>query len=102
YSDRLKQKIDEYNAKQALKSKANHISISKDGLELIEYISLDCTHDSGVWQSDSEVKIDKNGFVSVDGKKTKEFWNGKINSNSKPKRLKIRNIAGDEITEILP
>jgi len=97
YSDRLKQKIDEYNSKQALKSKANHISISEDGLELIEYISLDCTNDSGVWQSDSEIKIDKNGFVSIDGKKLKEFWNGKISSNIKPKRLKIRNIAGDEI-----
>jgi len=97
YSDRLKQKIDEYNAKQALKSKGKYISISDDGLELIEYISLDCTNDSGVWQSDSEVKIDKSGFVSINGKKTKEFWDGKINSNTKPKRLKIRNIAGDEV-----
>ncbi len=99
YSDRLKQKIDEYNQKQALKSKANYISISEDGLELIEYISVDCTNESGVWQSDNEIKIDKNGFISIDGTKTKEFWNGKISSNSKPKRLKIRNIAGDEIVE---
>ena len=68
---------------------------------MIEYISLDCTNDSGVWQSDSEIKIDKNGFVLVDGVKTKEFWNGKISSSSKPKRLKIRNIAGDEIIEVL-
>jgi len=101
YSDRLKQKIDEYNSKQALKTKGNHISISDDGLELIEYISLDCSRDSGVWQSDSEVKIDKNGFVSVDGKKTKDFWNGKISSNTKPKRLKVRNIAGDEIIKLV-
>jgi len=101
YSDRLKQKIDEYNSKQALKAKSNHISISDDGLELIEYISLDCTNDTGVWQSDSEVKIDKNGFVSIDGNKTKEFWDGKINSSTKPKRLKVRNIAGDESTEII-
>ncbi|MFK5976340.1 MAG: site-specific DNA-methyltransferase [Sulfurovum sp.] len=97
YSDRLKQKIDEYNSKQALKAKANHISISDDGLELIEYISLDCTNDIGVWHSDSEIKIDKNGFISINGKKTKDFWEGKISSNIKPKRLKIRNIAGDEI-----
>ncbi|MEA3314963.1 MAG: site-specific DNA-methyltransferase, partial [Campylobacterota bacterium] len=101
YSDRLKQKIDEYNSKQALKTKGNHICISEDGLELIEYISLDCTNDSGVWQSDSEVKIDKNGFVSIDGTKTKNFWDGKINSNTKPKRLKIRNIAGDEIIKLI-
>jgi adenine-specific DNA-methyltransferase len=101
YSDRLKQKIDEYNAKQALKMKGSHITISKDGLELIEYLSVDCTNDSGMWQSDSEVKIDKNGFISVDGTKTKEFWNGKISSNTKPKRLKIRNIAGDEVIEFI-
>jgi len=97
YSDRLKQKIDEYNAKQALKSKGNRISISKEGLELIEYLSLDCTSDSGIWHSNSEVKIDKNGFISINGVKTKDFWNGKISSNSKAKRLKIRNISGDEI-----
>ncbi len=99
YSDRLKQKIDEYNSKQALKAKANYISISEDGLELIEYLSLDCTNVSGVWQSDSEIKIDKNGFVSIDSTKTKEFWNGRISANRKPKRLKIRNIAGDEMIE---
>lgn len=96
YSDRLKQKIDEYNAKQALKTKANHITISKEGLELIEYISLDCTNSAGAWQSDSEIKIDKNGFIFIDGKKTKKFWDGKITSKEKFKRLKIRNIAGDE------
>lgn len=101
YSDRLKQKIDEYNSKQALKAKGSHIAISNDGLELIEYISLDCTNNTGIWQSDSEVKIDKNGFVSINGKKTKGFWDGKIKSNTKPKRLKVRNIAGDEIIEII-
>ncbi len=101
YSDRLKQKIDEYNQKQGLKVKSNYIAISENGLELIEYISLDCTNDSGVWHSNSEVKIDKNGFISIDGTKTREFWSGKINSTSKPKRLKIRNIAGDEIIKIL-
>lgn len=101
YSDRLKQKIDEYNAKQALKAKGSHITVSESGLELIEYVSLDCTNDSGVWKSDSEIKIDKNGFVSIDGVKTKEFWNGTISSTQRPKRLKVRNIAGDEIVQIL-
>jgi adenine-specific DNA-methyltransferase len=96
YSDRLKQKIDEYNGKKALSGKGGLIEISKDGLELIEYLSLDCTNDSGVWKSDSEIKIDKNGFVAIDATKTKEFWDGKISSTAKPKRLKIRNIAGDE------
>jgi len=101
YSDRLKQKIDEYNAKKGLSGKGSLIEISKEGLELIEYISLDCTHKSGIWCSDSEIKIDKNGFVSIDGTKTKEFWNAKINSTTKPKRVKIRNIAGDETIEIV-
>jgi adenine-specific DNA-methyltransferase len=101
YSDRLKQKIDEYNSKQSLKENGKFITISENGLELIEYISLDCTNDSGVWRSDSEIKIDKKGFISINGKKTKEFWNGKISSSSKPKRLKIRNISGDETITIL-
>lgn len=96
YSDRLKQKIDDFNSKKALSGKGSLIEISRDGLELIEYLSLDCTNSDGIWKSDSEVKIDKNGFVSIDGVKTKEFWNGKISSNTKPKRLKVRNIAGDE------
>lgn len=97
YSDRLGQKIDEFNAKKALSTKGSLIEISKEGLELIEYISLDCTNDNGAWKSDSEIKIDKNGFVSINGIKTKEFWNGKISSSMKPKRLKVRNIAGDEV-----
>lgn len=101
YSDRLKQKIDEFNGKKALGGKGTLIEISKDGLELIEYISLDCTNDTGVWKSDSEIKIDKNGFVSIDGTKTKDFWNGKISATTKPKRVKVRNIAGDETIVIL-
>ena len=44
----------------------------------------------------SEIKIDKNGYVIVDGNKTKEFWDGYIRSKKKPLRLKIRNICGDE------
>ncbi|NCD11600.1 MAG: site-specific DNA-methyltransferase [Epsilonproteobacteria bacterium] len=96
YSDKLKQKINEFNAKKVLSANTSFIEISKEGLELIEYISLDCTHNEGIWQSDSEIKIDKNGFVSINGQKTKEFWNGKVSSNTRPKRLKVRNIAGDE------
>jgi len=97
YSDRLKQKINEYNGKKALSGKGGLIEISKDGLELIEYLSLDCTNSNGVWKSNSEIKIDKNGFVAIDATKTKEFWDGKISSTLKPKRLKVRNIAGDEV-----
>ena len=41
-------------------------------------------------------KIYKNGFVIINGAKTKDFWDGSICSENKPLRLKIRNICGDE------
>lgn len=97
-SDRVQSKILEFNNKNVLNSKKKFtpITISEDGLELIEFLSVDCTSKDGEWHSDSELKIDKNGYVIVNGKKTKEFWNGKIRCEKKPLRLKIRNICGDE------
>lgn len=119
-SDRVNAKIDEYNQKgyvnsftaanmddendkseddegeQRKKKKFEPIRISDTGLELIEYISLDCTNHDGVWHSDSEIKIDKLGYVSLNGVKTKDFWNGSIKSDKKPLRMKLRNICGDE------
>lgn len=119
-SDRLIQKIDAYNQKKKLNGSKKElfeesetdeendngngkkkkpfvpIKISKQGLELIELISLDCTNKDGIWKSDFELKIDKNGYVILNGIKTKEFWDAKIISEKKPLRMKIRNIAGDE------
>ncbi|MBR6636066.1 MAG: site-specific DNA-methyltransferase [Phascolarctobacterium sp.] len=99
-SDRVLSKIEEFNQKAFLNSSEkkpyNPIRISEEGLELIELLSVDCTSDEGEWHSDSEIKIDKNGFVIVNGQKTKEFWDGYIFSSEKPLRLKIRNICGDE------
>lgn len=98
-SDRLTQKINEFNQKAEAnsKKKAFHpIVISDNGLELIEWLSVDCTSVDGEWHSDSEIKIDKNGYISVNGTKTKDFWNATIKSEKKPLRLKIRNICGDE------
>jgi adenine-specific DNA-methyltransferase len=134
-SDRLMQKIDEYNQKKGLngkkaeqltigenedeendengdtensnngedeteeknkKKKFVPIEISDNGLELIEMISLDCTNTEGIWKSDYEIKIDKNGYVIKNGQRTKEFWDGKIGFEKKPLRMKVRNIAGDE------
>ena len=109
-SDRLLGKIDEYNQKKSLtgkaktptldlgdeKAKFKPIRISENGLELIEWVSLDCTNAEGAWYSDTEIKIDKKGFVTKDGVKTKAFWDAKITSVAKPLRLRIRNIAGDE------
>jgi len=122
-SDRLQQKIDEYNQKKGLsekntlfdedeseepeeaeprkKAKFKPIEISADGLELIELVSLDCTSAEGAWRSDAEIKIDKKGFTIRDGKKTKEFWDAKISYAKKPLRLKVRNIAGDESVLLL-
>lgn len=114
-SDRLTQKIEEYNQKrklgtrtlldeeaEAAKAKAagqfKPIVVSDDGLELIEFVSLDCRNakENAAWRSDEEIKIDKNGFVIRNGEKTRELWNGRIESRKKPLRLKVRNIAGDE------
>lgn len=99
-SDRVLSKIAEFNQKALLNSSTKKpykpIEISEDGLELIEFLSVDCTAAEGEWHSGSEIKIDKNGFVVVNGNKTKDFWDGKIRCEQKPLRLKIRNICGDE------
>lgn len=98
-SDRVMRHINAYNQKCELNSKGKKfkpIVISEEGLELIEWISVDCTATEGEWHSDSEIKIDKLGFVIKNGIKTKEFWDGAIKSEKKPLRLKIRNICGDE------
>ena len=113
HSDRVIKKIEEINLKcqqQALHSKAKgkekkytHITISDEGLETIEWISLDCTHaeKNAPWHSDSEIKIDKLGYVIKNGKKTNEFWDACIYSEEKPLRMKIRNICGDETIYVL-
>lgn len=103
-SDRLLQKIAAFNAKGVLQAKGktfNPISISDNGLELIEMVAVDCENSAGQWHSSTEIKIDKLGYVIKDGVKTKEFWNGKIISEQKPKRLKIRNISGDETVKVI-
>ncbi len=99
-SDRVLRKIDEFNRTAALNATAKKpykpIEISEEGLELIEFLSLDCTAAEGEWHSDAEIKIDKNGYVILNGTKTKQFWDGKIRTDKPPFRLKIRNICGDE------
>ena len=98
-SDEVSRKIKSFNLKSSMndkKGKFKPIVISEEGLELIEYLSLDCTSASGEWHSDSEVFIDRYGYVSINGKKTKDFWDGTIRSEKLPFRLKIRNICGDE------
>lgn len=102
-SDRLIQKIDSFNEKgnlQALKSKKKKftpIQISEEGLELIELIAVDCKNSDGLWHSSMEIIIDKLGYMILNGEKTKVFWDGKIQSDKKPFRIKVRNISGDEV-----
>lgn len=103
HSDRVQRKIDEVNLKgqeQALKQgkEFKPIEISDEGLETIEWVSLDCTNadKDAAWQSDAEIKIDRLGYVISNGKKTQNFWDATIISPDKPLRMKIRNICGDE------
>ena len=101
FSDRVSRKINEYNLKgqqQALKGNKEYvpIKISEEGLETIEFLSLDCTAAEGTWHSDAEILINRLGYVRKNSIDTKEFWNGTITSENKPLRLKIRNICGDE------
>lgn len=76
-SDRVIQEITEFNQKAFLNSSSkkpyNPIKINEEGLELIEFLSLDCTTSKGEWHSDSEIKIDKNGYVIQNGTKQRIF-----------------------------
>ena len=110
HSDRVLKKIDEinqksyqqvvqYNAKHAEKHKEYHpIMISDEGLETVEWLSVDCENldIQAPWHSDVEIKIDKLGYVLYNGQKTQKFWDATILSDKKPLRMKIRNICGDE------
>lgn len=101
-SDRVQQKIDVYNQKGKLNEKKlgafKPLLLSEEGLELIEYISVDCesAEKGAVWHSTTEIKLDKFGYVIRNGVKTKELWDGSITSANKPLRIKLRNICGDE------
>lgn len=113
HSDRVLKKIEEVNLKaeqQAMQQRAkgkdkpfNPIRISDEGLETIEWVSLDCTNadKQAPWHSDVEVKIDRLGFAILNGMKTKDFWNATIQCDNKPLRMKIRNICGDETIFII-
>lgn len=113
YSNRVQQKINDLNKKreqQVLKqiSKGKEatytpITLSEGGLETVEMVSLDCTSakKDDTWHSDSEIKINKAGYVIRNGMKTKELWNACITADEKPLRMKIRNICGDETVFVL-
>lgn len=108
HSDRVLRKIDEVNLKgqqQALQKGKDFkpLEISEEGLETIEWLSLDCTtaDPKAPWHSDAEIKIDRLGYMIKNGIKTPDFWDATICSDAQPLRLKIRNICGDETIYIL-
>lgn len=110
-SDRVHRKIQEFNAKGLQQAPVGRkrtkvfvpITISEEGLETIEHVSLDCVNaqKESPWHSDAEIFIDKLGFVRINGEETKAFWDGSISSDIKPLRLKIRNICGDETVYLI-
>ena len=77
YSDRVSHKITEFNQKAMANSKKKFtpIEMSLEGLEAIEMISLDCTTAdlNAPWYSDSEIKIEKDSTVTINGRKTSDF-----------------------------
>lgn len=104
-SDRVMTRIREYNQKSEVQAQSKGIAytpltISDEGLETIEWLSLDCEHGKpdAPWHSDVEIYIDKNGYAALNGKATGKFWDGTISTidDRCPLRLKIRNICGDE------
>lgn len=113
HSDRVAKKVHDFNEKgvlQANKKRASgksanfsKIKLSDEGLETIEWASVDCINaeKNAPWHSDMEVKIEKMGTVTINGKKTQDYWDASIVSDDKPLRLKIRNICGDETIFVL-
>lgn len=113
HSDRVAKKVHDFNEKGVLqtnKKRANgksanfsKIKLSNEGLETIEWASVDCVNaeKNAPWHSDMEVKIEKMGTVTINGKKTQDYWDACIVSDDKPLRLKIRNICGDETIFVL-
>lgn len=113
HSDRVAKKVHDFNEKGVLQTNKKRasgksanfskIKLSDEGLETIEWASVDCVNaeKNTPWHSDMEVKIEKMGTVTINGKKTQDYWDASIVSDDKPLRLKIRNICGDETIFVL-
>lgn len=113
HSDRVAKKVHDFNEKGVLQTNKKRasgksanfskIKLSDEGLETIEWASVDCVNaeKNAPWHSDMEVKIEKMGTVTINGKKTQDYWDASIVSADKPLRLKIRNICGDETIFVL-
>ena len=93
FSDRVRRRVEEFNGRGEQARRGGKafrpITLSEEGLETIELVSLDCTSadPADSWHSDAEIFIDRLGYVRKDGT---------IVSGLRPLRLKVRNICGDE------
>ena len=117
HCDRVIKKIDEYNLKmqeqiataaedEKKRKPFTPMTISAEGLECIEWLSLDCTspEEQDEWHSDVELKIETDSHVRYNnGEKSQNYWDGTIRTldERKPFRMKIRNICGDETIFLL-
>jgi len=92
FSPYLKAKIDDYNARRAqanINGKNQPVKIRRNGLELIESVQFDITlRKSGVWKSEPALEDTPEKTAPV---------KGKYDLPTDTFRMKIRNIAGDEI-----
>lgn len=94
FSPYLKAKIDEYNIKKVKKGtldgeKMSAVKISDNGLELIESVQFDTDlKKNGVWTSDADLE---------DKAEIKDKIKGVYELPTNKFKMKIRNIAGDEI-----
>ncbi len=94
FSPYLKKKIDDYNINKCKignleEDLTKAVQISDRGLELIESIQFDTTASKGnIWRSNPELE---------DKADTKSCVKGEYSLNTKTFKMKIRNIAGDEI-----
>lgn len=98
-SDRVRQKIEEYNQRgEANPGKRGFtpIRLSEEGLETLEAVAADCTSATGSFHADRDLRVDKLGRVILDGVKTGELWDGTLSLPRRPLRLRFRNICGDE------
>lgn len=110
HSDYLAGKLAEVVAKKTLQPSAMAsatgkakaavlpVGLSADGLECIEWLSVDCTASEGAWSSSAEAKIDVKNRLILNGVRQTAKWDGTLLCAAAPKRLRVRNVAGDEVT----
>ncbi len=106
YSDYLARKLDKARQKMALQPSAvrsksastEPSGLSEDGLECIEWLSVDCSSADGAWHSAAEARIDAKNRLWLNGQKQGSAWDGRLHCSARPLRLRVRNVAGDEMT----